>query len=143
MLAIPDAQKLIDIRKVGRSFPKGSGADLGVLEKVDLTVKSGEIVGLLGRSGAGKSTLLHIIAGLIKPFSGAAECRGEATKGPPQGVAMLFQSFSLFERKKCGSSTRVNASTSGHRDCQYRKVNNNAARKKSQTPDIALFRGAK
>jgi NitT/TauT family transport system ATP-binding protein len=87
---------LIDIRSVCRSFPKGSGEDLLVLEKVDLTIHSGEIVGLLGRSGSGKSTLLRIIAGLIAPSSGDAECRGEAIKGPPNGVAMVFQSFALF-----------------------------------------------
>ncbi|MDU6378541.1 MAG: ATP-binding cassette domain-containing protein, partial [Bradyrhizobium sp.] len=63
---------LIDIRSVSRSFPKGSGDDLLVLDKVDLTIRSGEIVGLLGRSGSGKSTLLRIIAGLIAPSSGAA-----------------------------------------------------------------------
>ncbi|MDU2923895.1 nitrate/sulfonate/bicarbonate ABC transporter ATP-binding protein [Bradyrhizobium sp.] len=87
---------LIDIRSVSRSFPKGSGDDLLVLDKVDLTIRSGEIVGLLGRSGSGKSTLLRIIAGLIAPSSGAATCRGDAIQGPPNGVAMVFQSFALF-----------------------------------------------
>jgi NitT/TauT family transport system ATP-binding protein len=96
MLDTPNTQQLVDIRNVCRSFPKGSGADLLVLENVDLTIKSGEIVGLLGRSGSGKSTLLRIIAGLIKPSSGQAECRGEIISGPPQGVAMVFQSFALF-----------------------------------------------
>ena len=87
---------LIDLRNVCRSFPKGSGEDLLVLEIVDLTIRAGEMVGLLGRSGSGKSTLLRIIAGLIAPSSGEAECRGEAIKGPPNGVAMVFQSFALF-----------------------------------------------
>src|ERR1700722_14356131 len=87
---------LLDIRNVCRSFPKGSGEDLLVLEKVDLTIHSGEIVGLLGRSGSGKSTLLRIIAGLIAPSSGDAKCRGETIKGPPNGVSMVFQSFALF-----------------------------------------------
>jgi NitT/TauT family transport system ATP-binding protein len=87
---------LIDIRSVSRSFPKGSGEDLLVLDKVDLTIRSGEIVGLLGRSGSGKSTLLRIIAGLVAPSSGKATCRGEAIEGPPNGVAMVFQSFALF-----------------------------------------------
>src|SRR5262249_29332201 len=87
---------LIDIRNVCRSFPKGSGEQLAVLEKVDLTIHSGEIVGLLGRSGSGKSTLLRIIAGLIAPSSGEARCRGEAIQGPPNGIAMVFQSFALF-----------------------------------------------
>ena len=87
---------LLDIRSVCRSFSKGSGEELLVLEKVDLTLRSGEIVGLLGRSGSGKSTLLRIIAGLIAPSSGDAKCRGETIKGPPNGVAMVFQSFALF-----------------------------------------------
>jgi NitT/TauT family transport system ATP-binding protein len=96
MLDQPDKTSLIDIRGVCRSFPKGSGEDLLVLEKVDLTIHSGEIVGLLGRSGSGKSTLLRIIAGLISPSSGNAKCRGETIFGPPNGVAMVFQSFALF-----------------------------------------------
>ena len=87
---------LVDIRGVCRSFPKGSGEDLLVLENVDLTIRTGEIVGLLGRSGSGKSTLLRIIAGLIRPSSGEATCRGETIVGPPDGVAMVFQSFALF-----------------------------------------------
>src|SRR5499425_1903790 len=96
MLEQVNQTRLIDIRSVCRSFPKGSGEDLLVLENVDLTIRSGEIVGLLGRSGSGKSTLLRIIAGLIAPSSGDAKCRGEAIVGPPSGIAMVFQSFALF-----------------------------------------------
>ncbi len=87
---------LIDIQEVCRSFPKPSGKDVVVLENVDLTIKEGEIVGLLGRSGSGKSTLLRIIAGLISPSSGIALCRGDAIDGPPSGISMVFQSFALF-----------------------------------------------
>ena len=96
MLDQTQQASLLEIRGVCRSFSKGSGEDLLVLEKVDLTIKSGEIVGLLGRSGSGKSTLLRIIAGLIAPSSGDAKCRGETIMGPPNGVAMVFQSFALF-----------------------------------------------
>lgn len=87
---------LLDNRGACRSFSKRSGEDLLVLEKVDLTIRAGEIVGLLGRSGSGKSTLLRIIAGLIAPSSGEARCRGEMIVGPPNGVLMVFQSFALF-----------------------------------------------
>ncbi len=87
---------LIDLKSVNRSFAKANGDELVVLEKVNLTIKAGEIVGLLGRSGSGKSTLLRIIAGLVKPTSGAAVCRGEVIDGPPRGIAMVFQSFALF-----------------------------------------------
>src|ERR1700684_1931494 len=96
MLDTSKEATLLDIRSVCRSFPKASGEVLLVLEKFDLTIHSGEIVGLLGRSGSGKSTLLRIIAGLIAPSSGDAKCRGETIKGPPNGVAMVFQSFALF-----------------------------------------------
>src|ERR1700710_626659 len=96
MLDQTNQTRLVDIRGVCRSFPKGSGEALLVLEQVDLTIHSGEIVGLLGRSGSGKSTLLRIIAGLVTPSSGAARCRGEPIKGPPNGVSMVFQSFALF-----------------------------------------------
>ncbi len=96
MLDVSKETNLLDLRSVSRSFPKGSGEELLVLEKVDLTIHSGEIVGLLGRSGSGKSTLLRIIAGLIAPSSGDAKCRGETIAGPPNGVSMVFQSFALF-----------------------------------------------
>src|SRR6201984_2946620 len=96
MLEVTKETSLLDIRSVCRSFPKGSGEELLVLEKVDLTIHSGEIVGLLRRSGSGKSTLLRIIPGLIAPSSGDAKCRGETIAGPPNGVSMVFQSFALF-----------------------------------------------
>src|SRR5258707_2422924 len=96
MLDLTRQTNLLDIHSVCRSFPKGSGEELLVLEKVDLTISSSEIVGLLGRSGSGKSTLLRIIAGLIAPSSGDAKCRGETIAGPPDGVSMVFQSFALF-----------------------------------------------
>jgi NitT/TauT family transport system ATP-binding protein len=96
MLEHTNKTNLLDLRGVCRSFSKGSGEELLVLEKADLTIHSGEVVGLLGRSGSGKSTLLRIIAGLIAPSSGDAKCRGETIVSPPKGVAMVFQSFALF-----------------------------------------------
>src|SRR3954471_1740524 len=93
---VAKSDRLIDIRDVCRSFANASGGALVVLDDVNLTVQSGQIVGLLGRSGSGKSTLLRIIAGLVPPSSGEVRCRGEAVIGPPEGVSMVFQSFALF-----------------------------------------------
>nr|WP_231636667.1 nitrate/sulfonate/bicarbonate ABC transporter ATP-binding protein [Burkholderia sp. MSHR3999] len=73
-----------------------SGAPLRVLANVDLALREGEILGLLGRSGSGKSTLLRIAAGLVKPSSGAVWYRGRPLAGPTDGIAVVFQTFALY-----------------------------------------------
>jgi NitT/TauT family transport system ATP-binding protein len=82
-----------DVRK---AFPKPDGAELLVLEGMNLEVHEGQIVGLLGRSGSGKSTLLRLIAGLSEPTSGKVTYMGHPIAGPAPGITMVFQSFALF-----------------------------------------------
>src|SRR3984893_18326178 len=89
------AEPILTVHDVTRGFPRGSG-EIRVLADVDLVLRAGEIVGLLGRSGSGKSTLLRIIAGLIRPSSGEVVYRGRPVNGPPEGIAMVFQTFALF-----------------------------------------------
>src|SRR5579871_5646797 len=89
-------QTLLDVHDVRRSFPRPGGGELVVLEGVNLTLREGEIVGLLGRSGSGKSTLLRVIAGLNPPTGGEVRYLGESVGGPAAGIAMVFQSFALF-----------------------------------------------
>jgi NitT/TauT family transport system ATP-binding protein len=91
-----DATTLLDVHNVRRSFPRPGGDELLVLEGVDLTLREGEIVGLLGRSGSGKSTLLRLIAGLAHPQGGTLTYLGNPIEGPARGIAMVFQSFALF-----------------------------------------------
>ncbi len=87
---------LLDARHVKQAYHKDSAADFVVLDDVDLTLRAGEIVGLLGRSGSGKSTLLRIVSGLLRPTAGEVIWRGKKLDGPAEGVAMVFQSFALF-----------------------------------------------
>jgi NitT/TauT family transport system ATP-binding protein len=87
---------LLEVRACRQSYHKESTADLLVLDDVNLTLQSGEIVGLLGRSGSGKSTLLRIVSGLLTPTAGDITWRGAKLNGPAEGVAMVFQSFALF-----------------------------------------------
>jgi NitT/TauT family transport system ATP-binding protein len=89
-------ETIIDLKGVFKAFPTPGGQPRTVLDDVDLTLKSREIVGLLGRSGSGKSTLLRIIAGLGEATSGDVLYRGEPVDGPADGIAMVFQSFALF-----------------------------------------------
>jgi NitT/TauT family transport system ATP-binding protein len=87
---------LLQCTDVRKAFPKPDGAELLVLEGMNLDLYQGQIVGLLGRSGSGKSTLLRLIAGLAEPTAGHVTYMGHRIVGPAPGIAMVFQSFALF-----------------------------------------------
>ncbi|HXI67966.1 MAG TPA: ATP-binding cassette domain-containing protein, partial [Steroidobacteraceae bacterium] len=78
---------LLDVQGVCKSFRKPDGDELVVLENVNLTLRPGEIVGLLGRSGSGKSTLLRVIAGLDEPSGGLVNYLGQPVTGPASRIA--------------------------------------------------------
>src|ERR1700689_5460749 len=87
---------LLQCTEVRKAFPKPDGAELLVLEGMNLELREGQTVGLLGRSGSGKSTLLRLIAGLAEPTAGHLRYLGQPISGPASGIAMVFQSFALF-----------------------------------------------
>ncbi len=89
-------EELVCVRGCRQAYHKESAADLVVLDNVELQLRRGEIVGLLGRSGSGKSTLLRLIAGLLRPTEGTITWRGTQVREPVDGIAMVFQSFALF-----------------------------------------------
>ena len=93
----PASTTLLDVSHVSQSFAKSSGEPgATILQDVSMTLRSGEIVALLGRSGCGKSTLLRIISGLATPTEGTVTLDGKRVDGPADDVAMVFQSFALF-----------------------------------------------
>ncbi len=82
-----------------QNVSKGFGTGLNraeVLKNVDLDVKEGEFVAILGFSGTGKSTLMNLIAGLETPDTGSVLFKGEAIKGPGPERGLVFQSYSLM-----------------------------------------------
>jgi NitT/TauT family transport system ATP-binding protein len=88
---------LVEVKSLKHIYGNGSGgAGLVVLDDVNVTLRAGEIVGLLGRSGSGKSTLLRSIAGLITPTSGSVTVKDLPGDDTARGVSMVFQSFALF-----------------------------------------------
>jgi NitT/TauT family transport system ATP-binding protein len=88
---------LIVVKQVNKSFPLPEGkGEFTVLTQINLSVRSGEVLALLGRSGSGKSTLLRIMAGLIPPSHGLVLSNGKPLRGANQDVAMVFQSFALL-----------------------------------------------
>ncbi len=77
---------------------KGFGAD-DVLKEIDLSIRPGEFLSLVGMSGCGKSTLLRIIAGLETPDRGSVSIgEQDVTEVDPsdRNLAMVFQSYALY-----------------------------------------------
>jgi len=88
--------KLIDLIGVNKSFAAPEKGRIAVLQDVNIQVRRGEIVAVLGRSGCGKSTLLRIICGLTTASSGKVLYRGKSVRKPVPGISLVFQSFALF-----------------------------------------------
>ena len=88
----------VDIRNLRKQF-----GDLHAVDGVDLSIRDGEFLVLLGSSGSGKTTLLRMIAGLERPTSGEILIGGERVDGdvPPRarGIAMVFQSYALYPHR--------------------------------------------
>ncbi len=85
----------LEISNVSKSYGEGK-ARAEVLKDIDLSIPEGEFLAIVGFSGSGKTTLVSLLAGLLKPDSGAITLRGKPveTPGPDRGV--VFQSYSLM-----------------------------------------------
>jgi NitT/TauT family transport system ATP-binding protein len=66
------------------------------LQNINLDIKNGEKIALIGRSGCGKSTLLQMIAGLLIPSDGAIRINGHTVNKPSAKWNMMFQKPSLY-----------------------------------------------
>jgi NitT/TauT family transport system ATP-binding protein len=81
-----------EVNLAGVSKAYGRGSDMvQAVEVVDLTIRNNEFVSILGPSGCGKSTLMLMIAGLVKPSSGAISIQGRNVEGPMRSNGIVFQ----------------------------------------------------
>lgn len=90
------AELILKTKGITKTFPMAGGKEITVLENIDMEIKEGEFVSILGASGAGKSTFLRILAGLAEPSKGEIYFHGTPLKKANPRIAMVFQSFALF-----------------------------------------------
>ncbi|NVN55831.1 amino acid ABC transporter ATP-binding protein [bacterium Scap17] len=100
---------LVSLSALTKSF-----GDVAVLKGIDLEVRPGEVVSIIGRSGSGKSTLLRCINQLEQHDGGAIHVAGKLLDGSEmdaaalaQDVGMVFQSFNLFPHKRVGENVML------------------------------------
>lgn len=76
----------LEARGVEKVYPRGDGGELAVLQGVDLRVREGEVMAVIGASGSGKSTLLHLLGGLDRPTRGEVFLDGRGIGGLDGGT---------------------------------------------------------
>lgn len=95
---------MISLHQVSKKYETPAGV-FSALTNIDLEIRSGEFVGVVGKSGSGKSTLLNMVAGIDRPTSGAVTVAGtpihEFTENQlaawrGRNVGFVFQFFQLL-----------------------------------------------
>lgn len=86
----------VAVDQIEKVFPLADGGKYIALKGIDLQIKKGEFVSLIGHSGCGKSTLLNMIAGLDLPSEGLVTLEGQRIKQPGPDRMVVFQNYSLL-----------------------------------------------
>ncbi len=98
MTLAPDAAPLLSVRGLALSY-----GHVRALVDVDLDVRAGEVVALVGDNAAGKSTLVKVVAGLLQPSAGTISLDGQPVAIPSPsaahglGIATVFQELAVCE----------------------------------------------
>ena len=88
-------QAHVDLRGIGLVYGTGDKRTLAI-DGLNLQVRQGEFVAVVGPSGSGKSTLMKLVTGLILPDAGEAYYEGKRITGPVKNVGMAFQNATLL-----------------------------------------------
>ncbi len=92
--------RYLRVENVGMTFETKKG-NFVALERIDLTIRKGEFVSLIGHSGCGKSTLLNMVAGLLQPTEGGILLAEREIGGPGPDRGVVFQNHSLLPWLTC------------------------------------------
>jgi nitrate/nitrite transport system ATP-binding protein len=98
-----NADRYVQLENVEMTFSTKQG-DFNALKNINLNIKEGEFITIIGHSGCGKSTVLNLIAGLTQPTEGLLFCAGREIAGPGPERAVVFQNHSLLPWLTCAEN---------------------------------------
>ncbi|MFQ6537660.1 MULTISPECIES: nitrate ABC transporter ATP-binding protein [Aphanothece] len=87
---------LVQVQELAKTFPLAAGNTYLALQGIDLEIRTGEFISLIGHSGCGKSTLLNMLAGLDHPSEGVVLVDGDRVQRPGPDRMVVFQNYSLL-----------------------------------------------
>jgi nitrate/nitrite transport system ATP-binding protein len=93
-------ERYVQLENVNMSFTTKKGI-FNALNNINLDIKEGEFISIIGHSGCGKSTVLNLIAGLLTATSGNLFCAGREIHRPGPDRAVVFQNHSLLPWLTC------------------------------------------
>jgi ABC-type nitrate/sulfonate/bicarbonate transport system ATPase subunit len=86
----------LEVKNLHKRFRNSSKEELTVLDNINLTVKSGEFISVIGSSGCGKTTFLRLVVGLEKDYEGDILLDGKRLNGPDRNRGVVFQDHRLL-----------------------------------------------
>jgi len=88
-------QPLVELKNICKSYGEGK-AKASILKNINLNIREGEFIAIVGFSGSGKTTLISMLAGLIQADSGELLKQGKPITGPAPDRGVVFQNYSLM-----------------------------------------------
>ena len=119
----------LQTKKISKIY-KHNGGEVQALRDVDLDIRVGELVAVMGPSGSGKSTLLHILGGLDNPTSGEVWVAGQQIDNMSEArrailrrkqIGFVFQAFNLIGNMSVGDNIELPAMVAGSPASQARQ----------------------
>jgi putative ABC transport system ATP-binding protein len=110
-----NGEALIDLNRVEKAYQMPAG-DFYALKGIDLQVRQGEFVGVVGKSGAGKSTLINMVTGIDRPTSGQVRVgtqevhtmnEDQVATWRGRSVGVIFQFFQLLPMLTCAQNVML------------------------------------
>lgn len=120
---------MLHVENLCKTYPTPQGP-LPVLQGIDLTLKSGSSLALMGESGSGKSTLLHLIAGLDKADSGSIRSgehrleqmnEGQLANWRRTEIGLVFQQYNLIGSLRVEDNLAFQARLAGRHDARWQQ----------------------